>query len=111
MAILKPFFWGLGTAALAYFVSPRVKRMVKPMMAKGINGAMGLAEKGKETMESMMQHKRMDYETIEEQPEATRDTTLEQIQVERDRALDEIRELRSAISQLQSEIDELKSKF
>lgn len=120
MAILKPFFLGLGTAAFAYMLSPRVKKMAKPMVAKGINGAMELAEKGKETVEGMMRRRKdnSDTDTLEHNTgstvkytQADYDTTLEQIKAERDQALREARELKSAIDRLQAEIDELKTKY
>jgi len=117
-AIFKPFLWGLGTAAFAYMVSPRVKKRARPLMVKGINGAMGLVEKGKETVECMMQRKKENSDTEHSDTGSTveyiragYDTTLDKIKAERDQALKEAQELRSAIDKLQEQINELKIKY
>ncbi|WP_422446484.1 hypothetical protein [Thermoanaerobacterium sp. DL9XJH110] len=114
MSILRSFFFGLGAAALAYMLSPGVKKMARPMLEKGASGVMNLAQKGRETVEGLKRRRGESGDAGEETGrqtiEASYDTTIEQLRQERNRAFNEIKELRNIINQLQSEINELKEK-
>lgn len=118
MKTLKSFLWGLGAAAvalgattLAYMMTPpKVKKMARPVLVKGVSSAIGsLAEKGKEVAEELKEC-REEKNTADETENSFYDTTLEQMRQERNRALNEIKELRSVISKLQDEINEMKNK-
>lgn len=117
MSVIRSFFWGMGAAALAYIVSPQVKKMARPMLKKSMDGASALAEKGKDAMDEMQDRKKCFKRTeskeglsaFEHKP-VSRDTTLEQISIERDLAVNEIRELRRVIDRMQDEINLLKEK-
>jgi len=108
LPILKPFFWGLGAAALAYVMTPRVKKMARPVIVKGVSGAIGLAEKGKEAVEEFRDRRGAKSQAAPKDVETVYDTTIEQMRQERSNALNEIKELKSVISQLQDEINRIK---
>ncbi|MDN5301273.1 MAG: hypothetical protein PWQ60_787 [Thermoanaerobacteraceae bacterium] len=110
MPILKPFFWGLGAAVLAYMVTPRVKKVARPLLVKGVSGAIGLAEKGKETVEEFRDRRREKARETALGTDSSYDNALEQMRQERNHALNEIKELKNVISQLQNEINEIKQK-
>jgi hypothetical protein len=111
VSLLKSFFWGMGVAAAAYILSPRVKKMAGPMLKKSMEGASALAEKGKGAMEETqgILEKKSDYEpNLKEHQDSFEDTKLEQVSIERDLALNEISELRKVIEKMQEEIRKLK---
>lgn len=118
MSVIKSFFWGMGAAALAYILSPKVKKMARPMLKKSMEGASVLAEKGKDAMGEMQTRKKC-FEKTESKDElsasehepVSRDTTLEQVSIERDLAVNEIRELRRVIDKMQDQINLLKDKM
>lgn len=110
MPILKPFFWGLAAAALAYMLTPRVKKVARPLLVKGVSGAIGLAEKGKETVEEFRDRRGEKARETALGTDSSYDNALEQMRQERNHALNEIKELKNVISQLQNEINEIKQK-
>lgn len=111
MPILKPFFWGIGAAVLAYMVTPKVKKMARPVIVRGINSTMSLAEKGKEKVEELKDRCREKTQIVEHETESDYDTTIEQMSQEQDRAFHEINEIKDMISRLQSQINEIRQKI
>ena len=54
MSMLKRFFWGM-SGNLTYVVVPKMRRMAKPMVNKGMSSVKDLAERGKQTIKSKVQ--------------------------------------------------------
>ncbi|TYP56163.1 hypothetical protein [Thermosediminibacter litoriperuensis] len=105
MLSFRPFLAGAFVAALAYVLSPEVKKRVRPMVEKGMERMSGMTEKGKETV----LEKRM--KTGDEQVDQLGYyEELERLKEERNQYLNEIKELKKLVNQLYDEIRELKNK-
>ncbi|MDI3481575.1 MAG: hypothetical protein PWQ97_1230 [Tepidanaerobacteraceae bacterium] len=110
MPRIKSFFWGLGVAALAFIMVPKFKKMARPVIVKGVSGAIGLAKKGREVVEEYKDRRREKERFTQNAATTDRDAAIEQIQQEEIEALNEIKELKNMISRLQAEINEIKQK-
>lgn len=65
MSTLKSFFWGVGTAALAAVMAPKVKKMTRPMMEKGKDKAETMVEKGKKTLQEYKDSKKNPWKMLQ----------------------------------------------
>ncbi|NLZ52697.1 MAG: hypothetical protein GX892_06065, partial [Thermoanaerobacteraceae bacterium] len=102
-SMLRRFFWGLGAAVLTYVVVPKMRRMAKPAIEKGVSGVKELAERGKQTIEEYRAQK-------DDTVDMVKDASLEHIQVERDKVMSKVNAL-SKINALQETIDRLKKEI
>lgn len=106
MSILKRFFWGLGAAALTYIVVPKMRRMAKPAVNKGVCGVKSLTERGKQTIE--------EYKARREghTGDAADDTSSEQthIQEDNDVVSSRINAIQETIDRLKKEINQLRER-
>jgi uncharacterized protein YukE len=103
-SMLKRFFWGLGAAILTYVVVPKMRRMAKPAVEKGVSSVKELAERGKQTIEEYKAQK-------DDMVDMVKDASLEHIQVERDKVMSKVNALQETIDRLKKEIMELKNKL
>jgi predicted RNase H-like nuclease (RuvC/YqgF family) len=103
MRTLRPFIAGVVTAALAYILSPGIRKKVKPVLEKSI-------EKGRERMVKIRM--KDSDETIEDVStgEQSYERELEKLKEENKTYLEEIRELKNLVSKLFDEIASLKGK-
>jgi len=101
---LKLFMGGIVAVALAYVLSPEIKKRVKPMMEKGM-------EMGKEKMEKIKF--KTDSEFGEEGLTSGQGTELEleRLKEENRTYLQEIRELKTVVNKLLDEIASFKEKI
>lgn len=104
MVSFRHLLMGVFAAALAYALSPEIKKRVKPMLDKGI-------QKGKEKM-AKIEYKMKKSAIMEEDPvnRQVADEDLERLREERETYLEEIRELKNLVGKLFDEIAQLKSK-
>ncbi|MDN5332484.1 MAG: hypothetical protein PWP45_1709 [Tepidanaerobacteraceae bacterium] len=104
MVSFRPFLLGAFAVAMAYAMSPEIKKRVKPAFDKGI-------EKGKEKM-AQIKYKMEKSAMMEEEPANRQsiDEELERLREERKTYLEEIRELKNLVNKLFGEIAQLKGK-
>ncbi|ADL07413.1 hypothetical protein [Thermosediminibacter oceani] len=111
MRSFRPFLAGVFAAAMAYVLSPQVKKRVRPMVEKGMEKVSGMTEKGKEKVveiKHMMTKKVMDEG--EQVDQLGYYEELERLKEERNQYLEEIKELKELVNHLYDEIRELKNK-
>lgn len=107
---VQGFLWGLGTAAAASYVWPRVRGKVRPVVVGAISEVLSLADSA---MESAM-HLKEDLEDIvaEAKQRATaspaeREDGVVRVAGEAAEGEDGVQELRSAVYQLQSRMQDM----
>jgi hypothetical protein len=101
-SLLKRLFWGMGAAVLSYIVVPRMRKMAKPVVHRGMEGMRGLADKGKQALE--------EYKFRYKGPEVEQvmpDLSLEQMKVERDNLSRIMQQMQDRMAILQREIENL----
>jgi polyhydroxyalkanoate synthesis regulator phasin len=111
LSTLKSFFWGVGTAALAAVMAPKVKKMTRPMMEKGKDKAETMVEKGKKTLQEYKGSKKKSLENAAENDEFVCDTALEEMDQQQTQALWQIEDIKNAINSLEEKICRLKKEI
>ncbi len=103
-SMFKRLFWGLGAAVLTYVVAPKMRRMAKPAMEKGMEGVKDLAERGKQTIEK--------YKSPKEDSalEMVSEAAQEQAEVATDMIYDKLDALQGTIENLKKEINQLRQR-
>lgn len=102
---VKRLFWGLGAAILTYVVVPKMRRMARPVVEKGVSNVKELAERGKQTIE---EYKASKQESIDMIKDAVAKHTEAQGETLSDMLSDRINALQETIDRLKKEIMELK---
>jgi len=102
-SMLKRFFWGLGAAILTYVVVPKMRRMARPVVEKGVSSMKELAERGRQTIEEYKAKK-------EDAVNMIKDASMEQMEVQKEAIADKINALQETIDRLKSEIMDLRNK-
>jgi len=103
-SMLRRFFWGLGAAVLTYVVVPKMRRMAKPAIEKGVSSVKELAERGRQTIEEYRAQK-------EDAVDMIKDASMEQVEVQKDAISGKINALQETIDRLKNEIMELRNKL
>jgi len=107
-SMMRRFFWGLGAAILTYVVVPKMRRMAKPTIEKGVSKVKELADRGKQTIEEYKAQKENAVNMIKD---ASMERMEEQKDVMKDAISGKINALQETIERLKSEIMELRSKL
>ena len=100
---VKRLFWGLGAAILTYVVVPKMRRMARPVVEKGVSSMKELAERGRQTIEEYKAKK-------EDAVNMIKDASMEQMEVQKEAIADKINALQETIDRLKSEIMDLRNK-
>lgn len=103
MRTLRPFIAGVVTAALAYILSPGIRKKVKPVLERGI-------EKGREGMVKIRMKNSDETSEDDSTGGQSYERELEKLKEENKTYLEEIRELKNLVSKLFDEIASLKGK-
>lgn len=108
--VVQGFLWGLGTAAVASYVWPRVRGKVRPVVVGAISEVLSLADNA---MESAM-HLKEDLEDIVAEAKqrvtaapSERVESMAQVAGQVDEEAGELQSLRTTVHQLQSRMQDM----
>lgn len=117
----KGFYWGVTAAALFTVVAPMVKKAVRPITVKAVEGVYTLSEYAKKLADDAKKgiddiakeatkFKDEQLMKMHAENDEIAKSIIEELQAQRNEALKEAQELKTVVEKLERDIEEIKNK-